>query len=48
MTPEKINSTPETKTSIDSQDNVVASIVIKTIATLAIGGAAWYFMQHMI
>ncbi len=48
MTPEKTTSTPETKSTFDSQENVVSSIIVKTIATLAVGFIAWYFLQHMI
>lgn len=48
MTPEKSTPTSETTPSIDSQENVITSIVVKTAATVAIGIIAWYFLQTMI
>ncbi len=48
MIPEKNTPATDIKTSIDSQENVVSSIIVKTIATLAIGFIAWYFLQNMI
>jgi len=30
------------------EENVISSIVIKAVATLAVGAIAWYFIQNMI
>lgn len=48
MTPDKNTPTTETKTTFDSQENLISSIVVKTVATLAIGFIAWYFLQNMM
>lgn len=48
MTTQNTNSPTEANISTDSQENVIGSIVVKTIATLAIGLIAWYFLQNMI
>ncbi len=48
MASEKNNSTSETKTPFESQDNVITSIIVKTVATVVVGFIAWYFLQNMI
>ncbi|HOY65959.1 MAG TPA: hypothetical protein PLP29_03670 [Candidatus Ozemobacteraceae bacterium] len=40
--------TPATAQEPGAEPNVIGSIIIKTIITFAIGGVAWYFLQHAI
>ncbi|HNW37092.1 MAG TPA: hypothetical protein PKM25_19280 [Candidatus Ozemobacteraceae bacterium] len=30
------------------EENVIGSIIVKTVGAVAIGIVAWYFLQHMI
>ncbi|HEY9071747.1 MAG TPA: hypothetical protein VIV61_15925 [Candidatus Ozemobacteraceae bacterium] len=40
------NSTPSQEPGGES--NVISSIIVKTLITIAIGGVAWYLLQHMV